>query len=91
MAQIIEFYTPLHFKPKARLLPQEQSGKVIAFMSYREEAAQIVCASAHEGLRAKSSFWLDSGVDEYTDIQAQAGIIIFQTYGSCMIPENLHY
>jgi hypothetical protein len=91
MAQVIEFYTPSHFKPKIRLLSQEQSGKVIEFMSYREEAAQIVCASAHEGLRAKSSLWLDSEVDEYTDIQAAAGIIIFQTPGSCMIPENLHY
>jgi hypothetical protein len=91
MAQVIEFYTPSHFKPKVRLLPQEQSGKVIAFMSHREEAAEIVCASAHEGLRAKSSFWLDSGIDEYTDIQASAGIIIFQTSGSCMIPENSYY
>jgi hypothetical protein len=91
MAQIIEFYTPSHFKPKARLLPQEQSGKVIEFMSYREEAAQIVCASAHEGLRAKSSLWLDSGVDEYTDIHVPAGTIIFQISGSCMIPENSYY
>ena len=91
MAQVIEFYIPSHFKPKVRLLPKEQSGKVIAFMSQREEAAETVCASAYERLKAKPSLWLDSGVDEYTDIQVPGGTIIFQTFGSCMIPENSYY
>jgi hypothetical protein len=85
MAQVIEFYTPLHFRPKVKLLSQEQRGEVIAFMSHREE---IVCASAYERSNSQSSRWLDSWPDEYTDIQALTGIIIFQTSGSCMIPAD---
>jgi hypothetical protein len=82
MAQVIEFYAPSHFRPKVTLLPQEQRGKVIAFMPHREEEAEIVCASAYERLNSKSSRWLDSWADEYTHIQAPIGIIIFQTSGS---------
>jgi hypothetical protein len=82
MAQVIEFYTPSHFRTKVKLLPQEWRGKVIAFMSLREEEAEIVCASPYEGLNPKSSRWLYSRADEYTHIQAPTGIIIFQTSGS---------
>ena len=91
MAQTIEFYIPSHFIPKVKLLPQEQRGKVIAFMSQREEAAETVCTSAYERLRAKPSLWFDSEIDEYTDIQAPEGTIIFQISGSCMLPENSYY
>ena len=31
MAQMIEFYIPVSFKPKAKWVPQEERGKVIAF------------------------------------------------------------
>jgi hypothetical protein len=82
MAQVIEFCAPSHFRPKVTLLPQEQRAKVIAFMSHREEEAEIVCASVYERLNSKSSDWLDSWADEYTHIQAPTGIIIFQTSGS---------
>jgi hypothetical protein len=88
MAQVIEFYTPSYVRPKVKLLSQEQRGKVIAFMSPREEEAEIVCASAYERLNSKSSCWLDSWADEYIHIQAPKGIIIFQTSGSCMIPAD---
>ena len=88
MAQVIEFHTPSHFRSKVKLLSQKQRGKVIAFMSPREEEAEIVCASAYERLNSKSSCWLDSWADEYTDIQAPTGIIIFQTSGSCTIPAD---
>jgi hypothetical protein len=82
MAQVIEFYAPSHFRPKVTLLPQEQRGKVIAFMSHREEEAEIVCASAYERLNSIDSRWLASWADEYTHIQAPTEIIIFQTSGS---------
>lgn len=82
MAQVIDFYAPSHFRSKVTLLPQEQRGKVIAFMSHREEAAEIVCASAYERLNSKASCWFDPWSDEYTHIQAPTGIIIFQTSGS---------
>jgi hypothetical protein len=82
MAKVIEFCAPSHFRPKVTLLPQEQRAKVIAFMSHREEEAEIVCASVYERLNSKSSDWLDSWADEYTHIQAPTGIIIFQTSGS---------
>ena len=88
MAQVIEFYTPSYVRPKVKLLSHEQRGKVIAFMSPREEEAEIVCASAYERLNSKSSCWLDSCADEYIHIQAPKGIIIFQTSGSCMIPAD---
>jgi hypothetical protein len=86
MAQVIEFYIPSHCRPKVKLLSPEQRGKVIAFMSHREEGTEKVCASAYERFNSKPSRWLDSWADEYTDIQALTGIIIFQTSGSCMIP-----
>jgi hypothetical protein len=79
MAQVIEFYTPSHFRPSAKVLSQEQRGKVIAFISHLEEEAELVCALAYEWLNSKSSRWLDSWADEYTHIQARTGIIIFQT------------
>jgi hypothetical protein len=82
MAQVIEFYAPSHFRPKVTLLPQEQRGKVIAFMSHREEEAEIVCASAYERLNSIDFRWLASWADEYTHIQAPTEIIIFQTSGS---------
>jgi hypothetical protein len=88
MAQVIEFYTPSHFEPKVKLLSQQQRGRVIAFMSHREEEAEIVCVSAYERLDSKSSPWLDSWADEYAHIQAPTGIIIFQTSGLCMIPAD---
>ncbi len=31
MAQVIEFYIPVSFKPKVKWVPQEERGKVIAF------------------------------------------------------------
>ena len=82
MAQVIEFYAPSHFRPTVTSLPQEQRGKVIAFLSHREEEAEIVCASAYERLNSKASRWLDLWADEYTHIQDPTGIIIFQTSGS---------
>lgn len=88
MAQVIEFYPPSHFGPKVKLLSQEQCGKVIAFISHREEEAETVCLSAYEKLNSKSSRWLDSWADECTHIHAPTGIIIFQTSGSCLIPAD---
>jgi len=88
MAQVIEFYIPSHFRPQVTSLPQEQRGKVIAFMSHREEEAEMVFASACETLNSRYFCWLDSSADEYTQIQAPTGIINFQTSGSCMIPAD---
>jgi hypothetical protein len=39
MAQVIEFYTPGSFKPKAKWVPQEQRGRVIAFPSELKKSA----------------------------------------------------
>ena len=33
MAQVIEFYIPVRFKPKVKWVPVEQRGKIIAFPS----------------------------------------------------------
>ena len=46
MAEVIEFYTPSHFRRRVGWIPQEQRGKVIAFTSHREESAEIADASA---------------------------------------------
>jgi hypothetical protein len=88
MVQVIEFYTPSHFRPKVKLPPQEQRGKVIAFMSHREEEAEIAFALAYETLNSQSSRWRDSWADESTQSQAPTGVIIFQASGSCMIPAD---
>ena len=39
MAQVIEFYIPVSFKPKANLAPQEQHGKILAFPSELKKSA----------------------------------------------------
>jgi hypothetical protein len=39
MAQLIEFYIPASFKPKAKWVPQEQRGKVVAFPSELKKSA----------------------------------------------------
>lgn len=89
MAQVIEFYIPSHFRPQVKSLPQEQRGKVIAFMSHREEEAEMVFfACAYETLNSRYFCWLNSWANEYTQIQAPIGIINVQTSGSCMIPAD---
>jgi hypothetical protein len=55
MAQVIEFYTPTHFRPGVKWLAQEEHGQVIAFISHEEHSAEIVCASADERLKSKPS------------------------------------
>jgi hypothetical protein len=88
MAQVIEFCAPSHFRPKVTLLPQEQRAKVIAFMSHREEEAEIVCASVYERLNSKSSDWLDSWADEYPIFKPRQGSSSFRLPDRSMIPAD---
>jgi hypothetical protein len=39
MAQVIEFYIPVRFKPKVKWVPVEQRGKIIAFPSDLKKSA----------------------------------------------------
>jgi hypothetical protein len=55
MAQVIEFYTPTHFRPEVKWPTQEEHGQVIAFISHKEHSAEIVCGSADERLNSKPS------------------------------------
>lgn len=57
MAQVIEFDASTRFTPRVKWPPDEQPGKVIPFMSQRQEVSDELDWAAYEELDSKSSRW----------------------------------